>query len=124
MQVWLVLVRSMVVALIVDINKLHALSYLLPPQRHDALIYNQYCSAGYLLGYALYEHLLTQKDRKLVSPIADCSRQGETGFLTPLIDWKSVAEASDLSARKRSPVKCYPYLLKPGVDECQKDQAT
>lgn len=64
---------------------------LLPPQRQDASIYNQHCSAGDLHAYAQFKHLLT---RKLVSPIPDSSRDGETGFLTPLIDWKSVTEAS------------------------------
>ena len=58
---------------------------LLPPQRQDAPIYNQHCSAGYLHDYALFKHLLTRKHRNIVSPVPDWRRHGETGFLTPLI---------------------------------------
>ncbi|CAK0769357.1 hypothetical protein CVIRNUC_003658 [Coccomyxa viridis] len=60
----------------------------------DASIYDLYCSAGYPHDFALFRHLITQKQRRLISPIPGRSTHGETLYLAPLIDWEAVVQAS------------------------------
>ena len=62
----------------------------------DAPIYNLYCSAGYPHDYELFRHLVTQRQRRLISPIPARSTHGETVYLAPLIDWEAVTQASHI----------------------------
>jgi hypothetical protein len=62
----------------------------------DASIYNQYCSTGYPHDYAMFRHLITQKSRRLISPIPGRSTHGETLLLAPFIDWEAVVQASHI----------------------------
>ena len=62
--------------------------------KDDLTVYNAFSSSGFPMDYAMFRHLVTQKGRRLVSPIPSKATHCESAYLSPLIDWEAVLNRS------------------------------
>lgn len=62
--------------------------------KEDLNVYHAFCKNAFPHDFAMFRHLITQKGRRLVSPIPSKATHCESAYLSPLIDWETVLKRS------------------------------
>lgn len=66
--------------------------------KEDYPVYEQFCSGGFPLDFAMSRHLITQRNRKLISAVPAKTTHCESAYLAPLIDWQKCLETSEIQS--------------------------